>query len=1061
MKISRIAPKNGKRALVGCAMLSLLLSLTTASLAQSNASIRGVVTDANGALVADAKVTVRNVQTNAARTVPTDGAGRFLVPELAPGEYEVEAEHQGFSKELRQGILLTVGREAVVNFGLNVGQITAQVVVMGDAPLVNTTSSEISALVNERTIKELPLNGRDLFQLATLQIGVVNAGSLTSQPLDSGTGAVKMSVNGARITYNNFLLDGSTVNDVHNDTPASVAGGFTGVDAVQEFQLLTNNYSAEFGGAGGGIVNIVSKSGGNQIHGTAFEFMRNSALDARNFFDQENVPPFKRNQFGGSIGGPIRKDKTFFFFAYEGLRQRLTQSQRFFVPTAGARLGIGVTPAPITVSPLIKPYLALYPLPNAGDIGGGLGAYIRGDGGRTNEDYFSIRADHNLSSKDTLFGRYTFDNSNSVNPDHVISNDILDARSQYVGLGETHIFGPSLLNNLRVAYDRSKVFGDEVDTVQIPLSLVWVPGQTVLGDFRDIGGLSPLSDRVLTPRFLIQNDIQVTDQLTYTRGSHSMKFGFSELRTQLNAVSNDVPAGAYLFGSYANFLKGKTQIFAAPLATANDAYRGIRTWSTSAFFQDDWKVRSNLSLNLGLRYEPISIPDEANGKISNLRDILHDKGPTVGAPFFKNNTLKNFGPRVGIAWDITGDGKTSLRGGYGIFFANPLPYGMRFEMSGLDPFFIIGLAFGSAFGAPESFPNSFPKLANVPGAIAATVYDFNPATTYIQQWNLSLQRDLFAGFTATAAYVGSRGIHLPTNGNRNTSANFTILPDGEKQFPVTGTNPLRNPAFGAIRQQTHNGDSYYDALQIDLARRFAHGFQLQLAYTFSKSIDTASDSLGNFALTSVQFAQDNFNLGAERALSVFDVRNNFSLNATYELPYQTESGAQGGRKVADFLFGGWEANTIITARSGTPFNPIISFNNSRDGNADNIERPDWAPGATASSAVTGNPQAFINPKAFQIAPVGQYGNVGRNVLIGPGRFTVDLSLLKSNKIGEHVTVQFRAEAFNLFNRANFALPDPNNVTVFSQGGVVPPNFGEITTTATTSRQLQFGLKFIF
>jgi outer membrane receptor protein involved in Fe transport len=1061
MKITRIAAQNGNRALVGFVMLSLLLSLTTGSLAQSTtASVLGVAADANGASVSGATITIRNVQTNAARSVTTDGEGRFFIGELAPGEYEVSAEHQGFRKELRQGIVLTVGREAVVNFSLEVGAVTDQVIITGDAPLVNTTTSEISALVNERTIKELPLNGRDLFQLATLQIGVVNAGSLTADPLNSGTGGVKMSINGGRITFNNFLLDGATVNEVQNTTPGSVAGGFTGVDAVQEFQLLTNNYSAEFGGAGGGIVNIVSKSGGNQLHGTAFEFARNSALDARNFFDQESVPPFSRNQFGGSIGGPIRRDKTFIFGAYEGFRQSLTESQRFFVPTDDARNGIGVDPAgPITVAASIKPYLALYPRPNAGDIGGGLGAFIRGDSGQTNEDYFSIRLDQNFSSKDTLFGRYTFDNSSSTKPNHVISNTALQGRNQYVGLGETHIFNSRLLNNVRIAYARSKVFGDEVDVSPVPQSLVWVPGQTVLGSFVDIGGLSPLSERILVPRFLIQNNIQVTEQLAYTRGAHSIKIGFSELRTQLNAVSTDIPAGAYIFGSYENFLKGKTQIFAAPLASANDAYRGIRTWSTGAYFQDDWKVRGNFTLNLGLRYEPITSPDEVNGKLSNLRDIVHDTKPTLGAPFFKNNTLKNFAPRLGFAWDITGDGKTSLRGGYGIFYVQPLPYAYRFEMSGIEPFFIIGLAFGSVFGAPESFPNSFPNLANFPGAIAATVYDFDPSTSYVQQWNLSVQREFFGGFTATAAYVGSRGIHLATNGNRNTAANFTLLPDGEKQFPVAGSNPLRNPAFGPIRQQTHNADSYYHALQVNLARRFANGLQLQAAYTFSKSIDTASDSLGIYSLQSVQLAQDPFNLRGEKGLSAFDVRHNFSLNATYLLPYQTQSGAHGGRKVADFFFGGWEANTIITAHSGTPFNPTISFNNSNDGNQDNVERPDWVAGATPGSAVTGDPQHFIDPKAFTIAPAGQFGNTGRNVLIGPGLFSVDLSLLKSNKIGERATVQFRAEVFNLFNRANFALPDI--LTVFEQGGTTPSNFGQITRTTTTSRQLQFGVKFIF
>ncbi|CAN5772534.1 hypothetical protein BH18ACI4_BH18ACI4_00320 [soil metagenome] len=1063
MRNPRIALEKVENVSVCMLALLLLFVLTIPGLAQTTtATISGEVTDPTGAKVPGAKVIATNVQTSNARSVITDEDGRFLISNLAPGPYEVVVEQQGFSKELRRGLVLTVGRDAVVNFSLKVGSITQQVEISGDAPLVNTTTSEVSALVDERTIKELPLNGRDLFQLATLQIGVVNAGSLTAEPLNSGTGGVKMSINGGRISFNNFMLDGTSVNEVQNTTPGSVAGGFTGVDAVQEFQLLTNNYSAEFGGAGGGIINIVSKSGGNQIHGTAFEFLRNSALDARNFFDtidldgdgKADVPPFKRNQFGGSVGAPIRKNQTFIFGAYEGLRQRLAQTRTFFVPTAAARL---------TAVAAVQPYVALYPLPNGRDAGGGLGVYNRGDSGRTNADYFTIRGDHNFSAKDTFFARYTFDDSEAVEPDHVISNSILQARNQYVGFSATHIFTPHLLNNLRFAFNRSKVFGDLVDLVQVPESLVWVPGAPAIGAFINVGGLSPLSDRVLVPRFLINNNFEVSEQLGYIRGSHSMKFGFTARRIQLNAVSANIPFGGFIFGSYNNFLRGRYQIFAASLPTAQDVYRGIRTTLFAAYFQDDWKVRSNLTLNVGLRYEPMTSPTEANDKISNLRDIYRDTASTPGLPFFKNNTKKNFGPRVGFAWDIFGDGKTSLRGGYGIFFAQAYPAAYRFEMSNQAPFNIIGFVFGPAVGVPPGFfppfPNAFNSLRDVPGLVALQAYEFDPPPTYVQQWNLSAQREVLGGFTATVAYVGSRGIHLSTNSNRNTSANFTLLPDGEKQFPVGDDNPLRNPAFGPIRVTTHSGDSYYHALQVNVERRLAQGLQMQMAYTFSKSIDTSSDSVGAFILESTQFAQDPYNLRAERGLSVFDVRHNFSLNTIYLLPYKTESGAHGGRRVADLLLGGWELNSIISARSGTPFNPIISFNNSNDGNTDAIERPSWAAGATAQSAVTGNPEQYFNPAAFVIAPAGRFGNVGRNVLIGPGLFTVDLSLLKSNKIGESVTMQLRAEAFNLLNRANFALPD--NVTVYTQGGVVPPNVGRITRTSTTSRQLQFGVKLIF
>jgi hypothetical protein len=597
----------------------------------------------------------------------------------------------------------------------------------------------------------------------------------------------------------------------------------------------------------------------------------------------------------------------------------------------------------------------------------------------------------------------------------------------------------------------------------VPPSLFWVPGATALGAFVQVGGLSPLSDRILVPRFLVMNNFEVSDQVGYTRGAHNMKFGFSLRRLQLNAQSTNIPFGGFIYvGSYDLFLLGLPIIFAAPLATANDSYRGIRTTWTAFHFQDDWKVRRNLTLNLGLRYDPITSPDEANGKLSNLRDVNRDTAPTQGAPFFKNNTKKNFGPRVGFAWDINGDGKTSLRGGYGIFYAPPLPYAYRFEMSTQAPFVILGFAFGVLAGGTDIFPNGFDQLADIPGLVATQVYEFDPASTYVQQWNLSGQRELFGGLTATVAYVGSRGVHLPTNGNRNTSANFTIV-NGEKVFPVIRDgdgnimpNPLRNPAFGPIRVTTHSGDSYYHALQVNLERRFAQGLQMQMAYTFSKSIDTSSDSVGAYLLESTQLAQDPHNLRGERGLSVFDVRHNFSLNTIYVLPYKTDPSAHGGRRVADFFLGGWELNSIITARSGTPFNPIIGGNNSNDGNTDSVERPDWAPGFTPENAVTGNPNQYFNPNAFVIAPEGQFGNVGRNVLIGPNLFTVDVSMLKSNKIGERLTVQFRAEAFNLFNRANFRLPD--NVTVAPDPA---PNVGAITRTSTTSRQLQFGVKLIF
>jgi len=1026
--------------------LLMLFSLSVSSFAQNiNASISGEVLDERNAVVPGAQVTARNLNTNATRTTTSNESGRYIISELAVGDYEVGVEKSGFNREIRRSIVLTVGREAVVNFTLKVGSIETQVEINEDVSLVNTTSSEISALVNERTITELPLNGRDLFQLAVLQIGVVSVPTtLTDPSIESGAGAQKMSINGGRIDFNNFMLDGTSVNEAQNTTPGSAAGGFTGVDSIQEFQILTNNYSAEFGGAGGGIINVITKSGTNDFHGSLFEFHRNSVFDARNFFDPGEVPSFRRNQFGGSAGGPIKKDRFFIFGAYEGLRERLGVSRQFLVPTNEVHGGTLTLPGQpvITVSPAVRPYIALYPRPNFGGSVGGQGTYVRGATRRTDEDYISVRGDYRLGDKDTFFARYSIDDSEVLDPNGVITDLFLATRNQYVGLEETHIFTPKMVNSLRFAYNRSFIQGDDLDIVSVPSNLFWVPGATAIGFFRGIE-IAPLSSRSLVPRFLAMNSFEVSEHLSYSHGPNNAKFGGAFRRIQFNAVSTNAPFGGFLYGGYQAFLRAQPQIFAAPLR-GSDPYRGFRSSLIAIYAQNDYRLRRNITLNFGIRYEIVTSPTEVQGRYANIQ--LTGTNSTVGYPFFVPSD-KKFAPRFGFAWDLTGNGKTSVRGGYGIFYVQEFPNLYRFPMSTNPPFFTVGVAFGGPF------PNAFSNLSAFPALVGFSGYERNPPPSYMQQWNLGLQRETFGGITATVAYVGSRGIHLTTNGQRNTAINFRILPNGEKQFPTGGQNPRRNPALGPTRIIYYNADSYYHGLQLNVERRLSRGVQFQMAYTWSKSIDTASDAVGNYAQASHDLPQDPDNLAADRGLSVFDRRHVFNLYTLYELPYKTKPDASGARRVADFFLGGWQLNNIITYQSGTPFNPIISVTNSRNGNTDNNERPDWVTGFNPSNAVTGRVEQYFNPAAFRRAPEGQFGDVGRNVLIGPDVFTVDLSLMKSHKIRERVDIQFRAEAFNLLNRANFALP-----AVFDAES---SSAGRITRTTTPSRQLQFGLKLIF
>ncbi len=1032
----------------------LFLVLTAHGHAQTTSGgISGTVRDENGASLSGVVVAAVNLETGISRAVVTDAEGRYRITQLPPASYEVQASLKGFQTAVRTGIELTVSREEAVDVTLKVGEVTAKVVVVARASEVETSGPGLGALVDDKKIRDLPLNGRSYDQLVLLQPGVVFYPN-SAPDLQYGAG-VKFTAFGARPHSNLFLVDGTDINDQADFTPGSAAGMVLGVETLREFQVVTGTYGAEYGRKSGAIVVAVTRSGTNSLHGDLFHFLRNDNLDARNFFDRAK-PEFKRNQFGGTLGGPLIKNRLFIFGGYEGLRDILGLSNLTVVPTVAVHGGCvpdrshpGQSRC-VGVAPSVKPYLDLFPLPNGADHGDGTADYFSSPTRRTREDNFVVRVDQQLTERDSYFVRYSFDDSHVILPDSKIPifGQDLKSRYQYLTLEEKRIFSPRMLNVFRFGFNRSYSDSAAYQTIGETPQLAFVPGQKLIGNI-SIDSLATsafdgaFGPQAALPRTFAYNLFQYSDDLTYSKNGHLLRVGVSVGRNQLNVKESAlIPRGQYSFHTLEDFLKGNPYLFRAE-APNSDTQRAWRQNIFGFYAQDEYQVRRNLTFDLGLRYEFVTIPHEIHGKSSTLVNIT-DKDVTIGPIWQRNPSLHDFAPRVGLAWDPFGTGKTSVRAGFGLYYDLPISYFYSIQGSRTYPFHYTGTI------SNPSFPNALAGGGLFqPSARTLVIFDKNLSTPTKINYQLTLQREFGSGTMVTLGYVGSNGYHLV----RHEEANHfipTILPDGQRFYPANA--PRVNPNFNTIRMAATDVNSSYQAMQVEVNHRFRRGLQFQFSYTLSKSIDTNSGPWGTDIRSDESFIEDPYDLGGDRGLSAFDARHVLSFNLTYDIPlWRSLDGAPGA------ILKGWQINAITRLSSGQPFTVVWSGDRAQDYPGTTRSRPDLRTGANPNP-VLGGPDLYFDPTAFVPQPAGFPGDLGRNTLIGPGLANSDVSLVKIFKFGEERSLQFRAEGFNVFNRANFGIP--LRVLFDSQGNRLG-SAGKIQNTVTPSRQIQFGLKFVF
>ena len=1011
--------------------------------AQSGATVEGTVSDPQQRPIPGVAVQLEQLETGAVRTAQTAADGRFVAVALTPGPYRVTVRHSGFQALERRGVHLVSGRVARLDLELRIGVPSESITITAELPLVSPNAADWGGLVPERNLRELPLNGRDLFELSALEPGATLPASARNG-LAQGLGG-QISVKGSRPNQNSFQIDGVAVNDATGAAPASAAGNLLGLEAVREVHLVTDPFSAEYGRTAGGVFTAVSRSGGNRLHGSLYEYFRNNALDARNFFDAPSaaIPPLRRNHFGGLLSGPVAENKAFFLVNYEGLRQRLSRTVRPVTPTAEARLG-RLPDRDIDVAESVKPYLDLYPLPNGRDFGDGTAEFVNQASGSTNEDFAAGKLDFVLSDAMQLSARYTFDDAENRAPDPLrLWTFGLDSRDHFLHGELRRVHSPNTLSTLRAAFSRVDNFENSTTVVPPELSFVrGLPmGTMTVNGLSDFGGFQARA----RPRRFILNSYQFSGEIVHTAGRGTWRAGGGFDRVQFDQRSDLSAVGAYTFDSPALLLQAAPRV-AEVMQPGSDTVRDWRYSRFHGYIQNELRIHERLSLSLGLRYEAASTPTEADGKIAVLRDFINDAETTVGGPIWNNPSKDNFAPRASLAWDPLGDGKTVVRAGGGIFF--DLLGSRELTIAGVrtPPFFNRILVFGR-----PRFPDILDAAAGRNPSSSMDGLDFDLNQPYVARWQLNLERQLGRETLLRLGYSGARGIHLL---GQLINANTPVperLDDGRFFFPAG--NPRVNPAFSRIGLRRSQFNSFYQGLTLSLQTGFGDRLDVRGKYTWSRSIDEASNHTFNDFVASDQVPTV-WDYRANRGLSDFDQAHVFAASFSY-----TVSKWSGTRLPA--LLGGWELHAIAQSLSGTPFAPRVGFDRARLRPAfgDVGQRPDLVSGRSADDIVLGDPARYFDSRAFALPAAGFLGNLGRGTLRSPGVFFIDLAVHKTLWANERHAVKLRCEMFNATNHPNFQVPSGRALFTGSGGRI--GSAGRITQTATTPRQIQLALRWRF